>query len=106
MSFFAGGDASFMTTATAITTSGYSTPTSTSTQPTTTRDAATPQDAPIADWIRTPEAQRYAGQWVLLGPELSVLDSSQSPSDLLARHPDEAAPTIVFVDSSVKQYAL
>ncbi len=106
MSFFAGGDSSFVTTGSAVTTSGFSTPTSTSTQPVVVHDAMSPAETNVADWIRTPEAQARAGRWVLLSPEQEVLDSSESPSDLLARHAGEAAPTIVFVDASAKQYAL
>lgn len=105
MSFFAGGASSFVTTGSAVMTSGFSTPTSTSTQPAVV-DERTSSEVNVAEWIRTPEAQAHAGRWVLLSPELQVLDSDESPSDLLARHPGESAPTVVFVDPSAKQYAL
>ena len=106
MSFFAGGDASFVTTGSAVTTSGFSTPTSTATQPAVVHDASSPHETNVAEWMRTPEAQAHAGRWVLLSPELQVLDSSESPSELLARDAGEVAPTIVLVDPSAKQYAL
>lgn len=110
MSFFAGGDTAFVTTGSGVTTSGFSTPTSTSTQPqiidggySTTTET---DDSGVVNWTRTPEAQALQGRWVLLGPSNEVLDSGESPSELLARHPGEAAPTIVFVESSTKQYAV
>jgi len=106
MSFFSGGDAVFVTSGSAVTTSSFSTPTSTSTQPTIIHDATPSEETRITDWVRTPEAQAQAGRWVLLGPDLRVLDSDESPSELLARYPGESAPTVVFVDSSSKQYAL
>lgn len=51
----------------------------------------------LTDWLATPEAQRWAGQWVLLSDDFEVLDSGPSPRALLDAHPEDRTPFIVYV---------
>ena len=59
--------------------------------------AAVPEPAGLADWLSSDAAKPYRDRWVLLDATLNVLDSDESPSQLLGRHPEVAAPLIVFV---------
>lgn len=69
--------------------------------------AQTPPESPgLANWLRSDEARRLAGRWVLLSEDFRVLDSDLSPSGLLQRHPNEVAPRVVLVDPPGVQLAV
>lgn len=65
-----------------------------------------PGPAGVNQWLTSPAAQPYAGRWVLLSDDFQVLDSANSPSDLLDRHPDVATPTVVLVDPAGAVFAV
>jgi hypothetical protein len=112
MHFAGASGIAFPTLGTATTSGSYSTPTPTGAQPPTAPEPAQPQpeavvpEGRIADWLSTEEARRHEGTWVLLDDKLHVIDSAISPSDLLTRHPEEASPTVVFVEPSGTQLAV
>jgi hypothetical protein len=60
---------------------------------------ADPAQAPLTEWLASPEAAIYRGQWVLLEPDLTVVDRDLSPSALKRRRTAEveAGDLIVFV---------
>ncbi len=63
-----------------------------------------PQQSPVAAWLMTPQARRFAGQWVLLDGVLEPIDSDLSPQALERRHLDSAGgAVIVFVRPSAMQ---
>jgi hypothetical protein len=51
----------------------------------------------LREWIDSEEARQYERRWVLLDDDLTVIDADTSPSALLQRHPEIAAPTVVYV---------
>lgn len=55
----------------------------------------------LGAWFRSFEARRYLGKWVMLSPELTVIDSKATPGPLLSEHPEEISPLIVFVDPEI-----
>lgn len=64
--------------------------------PVATTTRVTPPDG-LREWSTSEEARQYEGRWVMLNNDLTVVDADVSPSALLQRHPDVAAPTIVYV---------
>jgi hypothetical protein len=48
--------------------------------------------------MRTPEARRFEGRWVMLDDDLQVVDHDSSPTALLDRHQEDRTPTVVFID--------
>lgn len=60
----------------------------------------------LSDWLGTDDARRLAGRWVLLTNDFRVIDSRETPKELLDAHPEERAPFIVYVDPSGRQQAV
>lgn len=56
------------------------------------------EPAGLIEWLGTPEARQYEGQWVLLSDDFGVIDHAHSPTDLLRRHPNLRTPLVVFID--------
>lgn len=56
------------------------------------------EPAGLIEWLRTPVARQYEGQWVLLSDDFGVIDHAHSPTDLLRRNPNLRTPLVVFVD--------
>lgn len=54
----------------------------------------------LIEWLASTEARRLEGRWVLLTDDFEVVDSAETPSDLLDRHPEDRTPFVVFVDPS------
>ncbi len=104
MTHFVGGSGtSFTASGTTITSGSYSNPTSTATERVTVNgDEGARGRRPVTDWLRTKEARHYQHEWVLLADDFTVIDSASSPSELLARHPNEPAPTVVFVEADMR----
>jgi hypothetical protein len=57
-----------------------------------------PEPAGLVEWLGTPEARQYEGQWVLLNDDFGVIDNDHSPTVLLQRNRDIRTPLVVFVD--------
>ncbi|MFY9578426.1 MAG: hypothetical protein WAQ33_03805 [Gaiellaceae bacterium] len=55
------------------------------------------EPAGLTDWLVSEASAPYRGRWVLLDEAFNVLDSDTSPSALLLRHAELAAPIVVFV---------
>jgi len=73
-------------------------PRSTQDRPVTPARSRNPEEpAGLAEWLKTPEASRHVGQWVLLTHDYEVIDSALSPSELLDHHRDITNPLIVLV---------
>ena len=58
---------------------------------------AASEPAGLVQWLDSPGARQYEGQWVLLDHNLDVFDADASPSALLTRHAGLTSPLIVFV---------
>jgi hypothetical protein len=65
-----------------------------------------PPRADLTDWLRSTDARRYEGRWVLLDDNLAVLDSDTSPTSLLQRNSERGTPLVVFVDPAHSQLAV
>ena len=72
------------------------------------RAAASTQAAPsgLPAWLATEEARRLAGRWVLLTDDFKVIDSCETPRELLDSHPEDRTPFIVYVDPGDRQMAV
>jgi len=76
----------------------FSHPTSSGAQHASAPTGAQAPSAPgLAEWLHSDAAKALGGRWVLLSDSFEVIDSAQSPGELLDGHPDESSPLIVFV---------
>jgi hypothetical protein len=58
-------------------------------------------ESPVAVWVRSEQARRYEGRFVLLSDSQVPLDSDLSPSALADRHQQlPAGSTLVFVPAT------
>jgi hypothetical protein len=58
-------------------------------------------ESPVAVWVRSEQARRYEGRFVLLSDSQTPLDSDLSPTALTSRHqPLPAGSAVVFVPAT------
>jgi len=58
-------------------------------------------ESPVSLWVRSEQARRYEGRFVLLSDGQVPIDSDLSPSALTDRHqPPPAGSTLVFVPAN------
>lgn len=60
----------------------------------------------LVEWLASPAARQFEGRWVLLSDDYDVVDSADSPSELMDRHPEERTPIVVFVRPSNVTYVI
>jgi hypothetical protein len=56
-------------------------------------------EEPWQAWLRTSDARRFNGEWVLLSAATRPIDSDLSPTALANRHTPSAGEVIVFVEA-------